>query len=101
MTDRVSSIRPGVRRAVILALGVLAAALAGCGTGGSSPDSVTGKGTLNGRPVGGEVVFVGSDNREIAAPIAVDGSYQINTPPKGEARVLVRGFPAPPAPQAG
>ena len=68
---------------------------AGCAPGGKAPDgAVSGKVTLGGRPVAGQVVFVGGDHKEIAAPITPEGGYQINNPPKGEYQVFVKGLPA-------
>ena len=71
---------------------LLAGALAGCGgKSDGAKDSVYGKVTLNGQPVTGQVVLIGSDNKEISSLIAADGEYRIVNPPKGEARVLVKG----------
>jgi hypothetical protein len=84
---------PFVSLALLLALGTLA----GCGGRGKAPDSsVSGKVTLGGRAVAGQVVFVGSDQKEIAAPINPEGAYQINNPPKGEYQVVVKGVPGVP-----
>ena len=45
------------------------AALALCGCGARPSSSVSGKVTLNGQAVSGDVVFVGSDNKQYVAPI--------------------------------
>jgi hypothetical protein len=75
---------------------LVAVALAptGCGStnANSAPDSISGKVTLNGSPVAGQVVIVGSDKKEYPSPIALDGSYYIAGVPAGEARVLVKGM---------
>jgi hypothetical protein len=96
-------------RRLVLLLAVTAG-LGGCGPPNKVNDSVTGKVTLKGQPVAGEVIFVGSDRKEVGSPIGADGSYQIYNPPKGEVQILVKGFPgaaveppkdAPPRPGAG
>jgi len=51
--------------------------------------------TLNGQAVAGQVVFVGTDKTEVASPIAPDGMYRVNNPPKGQATVLVKGTGTP------
>src|SRR5438045_652123 len=83
-------------RAVLLAglLGV-AFALVGCTSGGEAHDSVTGKVTLDGQPVAGEVVFVSGD-KQVGSPIGQDGSYSVKNPPKGEVQILVKQLPGPP-----
>jgi predicted small secreted protein len=80
---------------------VFSFSLAGCGGGGKSgADSVSGKVTLGGQAVSGEIVFVGPDKKELASPIGKDGTYQISGASKGENQVLVRsmggGLVAPP-----
>lgn len=84
---------------------LLLAALAGvtgCGKSGSGgKDTVSGKVTLNGQPVAGQVVFIGSDSKEYMSPIGADGNYQVIGVPKGEATILVKGIGTPAAPKAG
>lgn len=84
----------------LLLLGMLGA----CGCSGSGAagkgDRVSGKVTLNSKPVSGLVVFVGSDGKEVTAPIAPDGQYTVLEPPHGEVKVLVRGLGGP-SPGAG
>ena len=68
-------------------------ALTGCGGGGVSEgpaNSIKGKVTLNNQPVGGTVVFIGSDKKELSSPISKDGEYVIPNPPKGEGQFLVK-----------
>jgi hypothetical protein len=63
--------------------------VAGCG--GRGPKSlVKGKVTLEGQPVAGTIIFIGSDNKEHPAPLA-KGEYAIENPPSGEVTILVRG----------
>lgn len=56
---------------------------------------------MDGKPVSGTVVFVGSNKSEIVAPITLNGEYTIPNPPKGEGYFLVKsmlaGSPPPPA----
>jgi hypothetical protein len=73
---------------------LLAAVLAGAGCGKKGPAStVSGKVTLNGKPVAGTVTFIGPDNREITAPINPDGTYTVANPPAGQVQVVVRNLP--------
>ena len=74
---------------------VALAPLCGCGSG-KSKSIVTGKVTVNGKaPAGGStLVFIGSDNKEVSAVIAEDGSYTMIDAPKGEVKVAVRGLSA-------
>ncbi len=67
------------RKALLLARGLALAALAlslgGCG---KPQFDVTGKVTYNGAPLAkpnGQIVFVGPDGTQVAAPIAQDGTY--------------------------
>jgi len=62
----------------------------GC-PGGKKKNEVTGKVTLDGKPVAGNVIFVGSDNKEIATLIKSDGTYVITDPPTGQVKVKVTG----------
>jgi hypothetical protein len=83
-----------------LLLAVMVGAL-GCSKGGSGPkNAVSGKVTLGGKPVAGEVIFVGSGNKEVKALIATDGTYSVTDPAPGDNDVLVKsmllGGTAPP-----
>lgn len=85
------------RLRLVLVLTFIAAVLgiAGCGkSGGGAKDSVTGKVSLNGQPVSGQVIFIGSDNKEYGSPIGTEGNYQIIGAPKGEATILVKALGA-------
>lgn len=65
-----------------------------CGLGCSSnkdKDSVSGKVTLNGKPVTGIVAFIYPDNKEVTGPIQAEGKYTISNPPAGEVKVVVKG----------
>jgi hypothetical protein len=94
------TLRPQVRQSIripILITLVLSStlALAGCGgnKGSEGPkESLKGKVTLNGQPVSGMVIFVGSDKKEISTAIAANGEYMIPNPPKGEGYFLVKGM---------
>lgn len=78
----------------------VAFACMGCGgKDGSqgSNDSIYGKVTYNGQVVAGQVIFIGSDKKEIMSMIGgMDGSYEIKNPPKGEGVFLVKATMAPP-----
>jgi len=75
---------------LVLALASLVWA-AGCG-GSKGKNEVTGKVTLDGQPVVGNVVFVGSDGKEVMALIRPDGTYTIPEPPMGEVKIKVIGL---------
>ena len=67
--------------------------IAGCGGGGKGKgDTVSGKVTLNGNPVAGEVIFVGSDGKESKMLISMDGSYTVASVAKGEAKIGVKSM---------
>jgi hypothetical protein len=72
--------------------------LGGCS---SQQNSVSGKVTLNGKAVTGQVAFLGADGHERIAPIDPDGSYRIINPPLGEVKIVVRGFNIPRASRTG
>src|ERR1700722_6428234 len=55
-------------------------------------EALKGKVTLNGQTVSGMVTFVGSDKKEITAPIAGNGEYIIANPAKGEGYFLVKAM---------
>ena len=90
----------------ILGFGFFALSLAvivGCGGGGKeAKNQVTGKVTLDGKPVAGTVFFQFADNKESSSPISsTDGSYQIIDPPSGTAKVYVKGGLGGAGPQIG
>lgn len=95
------------RRALaILFLSVSLGVLTGCGGGDKSGDAgnaVTGKVTLNDKPVGGTVVFLYADGKEVAGPIGPTGEYVIANPPAGSVKVYIRGSGAvaPPPTKGG
>jgi hypothetical protein len=98
----------GIRSHIVIgsiAIAIAAFAIVGCdgkGTEGAVKDSLKGNVTYKGHAVSGEVVFIGSDRREVPVMINPDGSYIIDNPPKGELQVLVRGQPKlPPVPKGG
>jgi len=84
-------------RAICLLLPMACLLSAGCG-GKTKQDSLSGKITLGGSAVNGEVTFVGADGKEIKSPIGADGSYSILNPPKGEAKFGIKSLVAGTAP---
>jgi len=68
-------------------------AVAGCGGGGKeAKNQIVGKVTMDGKPVNGAVVFVGSDNKEYSSPIgSTDGTYQVMEAPNGNMKVYIKG----------
>jgi len=66
--------------------------VAGCTTGGGAKNSVTGKVTLDGKPVSGIVAFVYPDKQEVTSPIGPDGGYSIPEPKPGTVKVVVRSM---------
>jgi len=78
------------------ALGLFAALLlgaSGCGGPKESANQVSGKVTLNGSPVSGNVIFVGPDGKQgMPALIKGDGTYTAYDPPQGKCKVLVSGM---------
>jgi hypothetical protein len=72
----------------------LLAGLSGCDKkADEAANSVSGKVTLNGEPVAGNVAFVGADNKESPpSPIKPDGTYTIPNPPTGQVKILVKGM---------
>ena len=81
-----------------IALGVCLVALAlvsGCGSSGKeAKNQVTGKVTLDGKPVNGAIVFV-EGGKEYQSPISsTDGTYQINDAPNGNMKVYIKGSAA-------
>src|SRR5262245_43896 len=72
----------------------------GCASKGKGGDVVSGKVTVNGQPVQGEVVFLGEGGKQARTLTNAEGGYVIENPPKGELTILVRavsiGAPPPP-----
>ena len=64
----------------------------GCGKSGSK-NSVTGKVTLNQKPVSGSIAFVGKDGKEVLGPINPDGSYVVNDLALGDYKIVIKGIP--------
>jgi len=82
-----------------LSLAFLVALLSGVSGCDSGPkgakNSVSGKVTLNGEKVAGTVSFVGSDPAPKETPIKPDGTYQIDDPPTGQVKIVVKGMGGP------
>ncbi len=74
--------------AVVL-LGLVAAA----GCSGTKQNFVTGKVTLDGKPVAGTVTFIGPNNKKVQSPIGRDGTYSVLNPEPGENKITVTGMP--------
>jgi hypothetical protein len=89
------------RQVSFLLLFAALACLTGCPGGGpgDAKNSVSGKVTLNGQPVSGMVGFIGSDGKEVPAPIKPDGTYIVDNPPTGDVKVVVRGMQGPSLPK--
>lgn len=87
----IGSIRPARLLAVLPLLAAIAW-VAGCGGGKSKTESVSGKVTLDGKPVAGEITFVCSDGKEVKSPLAPDGGYSIIAPAKGEAKIGIKSM---------
>jgi len=68
------------------------AAVTGCGSQKGPKSSVSGKVTYKGENVAGMVSFVGPDNKEVPSPIKGDGTYQVDDPPIGQVKVVVKGM---------
>jgi len=66
----------------------------GCSSSGKTAKvTVSGKVTLKGQPVQGEVIFIGPDNKEIKGVLhGTDGTYSIPNPPPGTYKVAVKGL---------
>ena len=79
------------RRLALCSLALAVAVAVGCGGSKGSKDSVTGKVTMNNQAVNGTIEFTFSDGKMIASPLAPDGGYAILGPPKGDAKVAVKG----------
>ena len=76
---------------LVLAFGAVVS-LAGCGGGAGAKDVISGKVTMGGQAVSGQVVIVGSDKKEYPTPIGPDGGYSVSNVPAGEAQILVKGM---------
>jgi len=76
---------------------LLIAAIVGvAGCGGKGPANLlTGKCTLDGKPVNGELIFVGADGQQKSCPVNPDGTYVIGGLPAGDYQVLVKGMAKP------
>jgi hypothetical protein len=82
------------RRLALASLLAIVFGVSGCGDGkkgAGDGDSVSGKVTLNGQAVAGQVVFIAADGKDYIAPIGEDGSYLAAGVPKGQAKILVKG----------
>jgi len=65
--------------------------VSGCGNKGGAKVTVTGKVTLNGSPVAGQVTFHGPDGKDsLAVPTNSDGTYSMPDPPTGQCKVTVK-----------
>jgi len=61
-----------------------------------SKNFVSGKVLLDDKPVAGEVVFIGADNKEQPpAPTNAEGRYFLVAPPAGKYKVVVRAMTLP------
>jgi hypothetical protein len=99
MSKQCAALKVPARYVSLLVFSISTIALVGCGSKGAS-DSVSGKVTMNGQIVAGQVIFITSDKKEIASPITAEGVYTINNPPKGEVQIIVKGAVAPGGPVA-
>jgi hypothetical protein len=83
-----------VHRLGLTTLFALALCVAGCGdsTKGGN-DTISGKVTLKGQAVSGQVVFITPDGKEHMAPIGEGGSYSVPGIPKGQVKITVRALP--------
>jgi hypothetical protein len=66
--------------------------LPGC-TDNQPSDSVSGSVMLGADPVGGQITFVGPDNKE-ATGLVIDGKYIVSNPPRGKCKVKLIGEPS-------
>ena len=85
----------------VFSLLVIAGALAGCGADNGSKEGVSGKVTIGGQPVAGEICFTAPNGNEFKSPLAPDGGYEIVKPPKGDAKVTIKPMPAASPPPDG
>lgn len=71
--------------------------LAGCGgKDGRASEILTGRITLNDRPISHATVIAAVGDKEASAPTSQDGTYTIYDPPKGTLRFKVYTIPPPP-----
>lgn len=57
----------------------------------AAENRVSGKVLLGGKPVGGQVIFVGPDGKELPpAPLTADGRYFLDAPPPGKYKIAIR-----------
>lgn len=90
--ERIGSV--AAHRVWVAVLAMTALVAAGCNKG-DADNVVSGKVTLGGKPVEGEIVFVNADGKDFPSPIdGTDGSYSISNIPKGKMNVLVRSSTA-------
>lgn len=72
----------------------------GCGGGSEKKNIVSGKVSVNGKPVDGEIAFIGSD-KTTTAPIGPgNGMYRMENPPLGNVKVTIRSLAVPPGVKA-
>ena len=82
--------RPNLMRATaIFFVATLLVWIPGCPDPAKS-NYVTGKVTLDGKQVSGDVTFHGADNKEAKGPIGPDGMYTIMNPPMGTVKITVK-----------
>jgi hypothetical protein len=86
------SLSPSRRFFAIVLLASCFAITVGCGGSSKEPKNmVTGKVTLDGKPVAGTVFFQMPDNKEFTGLISLDGTYKIIDAPPGMAKVYIKG----------
>ncbi len=57
------------------------------------PDMVSGKVTLDGKPVIGEIIFIGADGKQVTSSVGpTGGAYSIGNPPQGEVTIVIRSL---------
>jgi hypothetical protein len=70
----------------------------GCSSDNNPNDFVTGKVTLDGKPVSGFVIFINASGQETRGIIKLDGTYLLPDLPKGQYQVAVKAIEAAPTP---
>ena len=92
MILKTSLVRPSRLASTRIGFGLLALAMlaTGCDSKKEGKNEVSGKVTLDGKPVSGNVIFISGDGKETQTLIASEGKYAIELPP-GEYKVAVRG----------
>jgi hypothetical protein len=83
---RTGSIPVCCRAGLILAVVAVLFSSAGCGK--PKTNTVSGKVTLNGEPVAGEVTFIGPSKKKTSSPIT-DGKYKVVDVEAGENQITV------------